>query len=231
MTDTPTSRTRSRGWPSALAGFVTHRVEKLQWSYLSPHGGHGRSTTVASLARLRRAVASAPGADPFVWAETLEGLPIEYQGSDGEATPAEHAAHAAITLYAVHQQSKAIGMHQRDVSLGRAVARLAHRNPATDAHDSDKQSPVLRRFLALGTATSFHETLHHARGLITQLRGASIPLDYGLLAYHLARLQRPSYADGVRLDWGRDYYFFTSDDTTDKAPSSASSLTNDTITQ
>lgn len=223
MTDTPISPPRRyrRGWPSPLADFVTEKVEALQRSYLSTHGGPRRPAATASLARLRRAASRAPGADPLVWGDTLDGLPIEYHGSDGEATAAEYAAHAAITLYAVHQQSKQTRMHQRGVSLGRAVARLATVNAPGGATAPQKDAAVVRRFLALGTASSIDETLHHARGLITQLRSAGIPLDYGLLAYHVARLQRPRLSDGVRLDWGRDFYFSAPVGDADEAPTSA----------
>ncbi|MBF4460960.1 MULTISPECIES: type I-E CRISPR-associated protein Cse2/CasB [unclassified Rathayibacter] len=206
---TPPPRSPRRGWPSSLAVFVGERVADLQRASLATHGGLGRAAATASLARLRRAATGAPGADPLVWGETLDGLPVEYHGVDGGVTSAERAAHAAITLYAVHQQSKQIPMHRPGVSLGRAVARLAAVNAPPGSEERPGEAAVVRRFLALGTAATFDETVRHARGLITQFRADNIPLDYGLLAYHLARLQVPRYADGVRLDWGRDFYFRT----------------------
>lgn len=232
MTDTPSLTpppSHRRGWSAPLADFVTSRVEELQWAYLSTHGGPGRAAATASLARLRRASSSAPGADPLVWGETLDGLPTQYHGTGNEPTFGENAAHAAITLFAIHQQSKQVPMHQHGISLGRAVARLATVNAPTST-TTPKDAAVVRRFLTLGTATSIQETLHHARGLISQLRGAAIPLDYGLLASHFAQLQHPRFADGVRLDWGRDFYFPTASNKTDTAQPNTDAPAAESIT-
>lgn len=217
-----TDRGRSRpttGRHAALEVFVRGKIEPLQSAYLGARASAGAS---AALARLRRAATSAPGADPLVWGDTLEGLPETYHGPDGSASREEHAAHAAITLFAIHQQSRRTRMHVRGYSLGQAVARLATVGAERDGSGSLPKNPaVVRRFHALGTATSIEETLHHARGLVTQLRSNDIPLDYGLLAVHLARLQHPGSADGVRLDWGRDFHFHRPVDDADTTSSPA----------
>jgi CRISPR system Cascade subunit CasB len=114
------------------------------------------------------------------------------------------AAYTAITLYAVHQQSRGQGMHRSGQGLGRAVRILRTRAGGAEA--------VRRRFEALGTAETFAEVVHHARGLITQLRGQDIPLDYGALADQLFSLQFRDGASRVRLAWGRDFYRATSED-------------------
>jgi CRISPR system Cascade subunit CasB len=121
-------------------------------------------------------------------------------GGDTEPSTAEHAIHAALTLYALHQQSKSAQMHQSGVSLGQAVRRLGQAQASEEA--------TLRRFHALGTASSFEELVYHLRGLVTQLRGATppIPLDYGQLAVDLRQLQAATRAPAVRLRWGRDYH-------------------------
>ena len=54
-------------------------------------------------------------------------------------------------------------------------------------------------------AETFLEVVHHARGLITQLRSHGIPLDYGMFTEDLVYLQTRG-ADRVRLRWGRDFY-------------------------
>ena len=80
----------------------------------------------ARLAKLRRAATSAPGADPDVWAETIGALPDRLsQGAHAENEPTdfERAAHEAITLYALHQQSTATAVHRRGISLGSAARR------------------------------------------------------------------------------------------------------------
>lgn len=152
-----------------------------------------------ALARLRRAVGVQPGADPMVWGETLDEMPAQLFGRDGTVSAAEWAAHAALTLYATHQQSHARAMHEPQQPFGRAVRRLADGDTASDA-------AVLRRFHAVATATSFAETVHHARGLVGQLRAASIPFDYVRLATDLYQLQWSGGAAQVRLEWGRHYY-------------------------
>ncbi|NLE80256.1 MAG: type I-E CRISPR-associated protein Cse2/CasB [Rhodococcus sp.] len=188
MTSTPPTDRRD-----ALRRHVSTRVSSLQAGYLAE-----TSSAAASLARLRRAVNSEPGSDPAVWSEIFEGLPEVLVGRTDSPSTHERAAHSAITLFAIHQQSKDIPMHQRGVGFGTAVRRLG-------VHTGNPDS-VLRRFHAVGTATAFSEVLHHARGLITQLRSARIPLDYGRFAVDLADLQFPRSADRVRLAWGRDYY-------------------------
>jgi len=196
----PTSHSRAE----ELRDHVTARVEALQRAYVDPRHGQN-SWATGALACLRRAVGDEPGRDPAVWELVYDGIPARLVGGEdprrsGEivVSTAERAVHASLTLYAVHQQSQRVGMHRRDVGLGTAVRRLAL---ATGA-----ESAVLRRFHALGTAQSLTEVLHHARGLLTQLRAAAIPLDHGRLAVDLDRLQRTGHADRVRLQWGRDYY-------------------------
>ncbi|SDQ52583.1 type I-E CRISPR-associated protein Cse2/CasB [Quadrisphaera sp. DSM 44207] len=176
-----------------LERYVGARVAALQAGYRAD-----RSAAVGALARLRRAVTTDPGADPAVWAETLAGLPEPLMGRGDEPSAYERAAHSAITVFALHQQSQTTDMHRADQGVGSAVRQLGQRTGADEA--------VRRRFHALGTASSFAEALHHLRGLVTQFRAAGIPLDYGRLARDLRRLQDPRTADRVRLAWGRDYH-------------------------
>lgn len=177
---------------SELNKFVRARVRELQSRYL-----RGESQAAASLARLRRAVGKAPGADAVIWQETL-ALPDRYSGHGDEPSRAERAVHYALTLYATHQQSQATAMHRGGYGLGRAARQLGKSGASEQA--------VLRRFQALGTAASLTEAATHARGLVTQFRGAGIPLDYGQLAVDFTRFQDPRQIASVRLTWGRDYY-------------------------
>lgn len=91
----------------------------------------------------------------------------------------------------------------REHSLGAAVRSLVEKDSGKYARLEPGELP--RRFAAMVTAQSMSETAHYARQLIQQLRSASIPLDYGLLAQQFYDLQNPYRADGVRLSWGRDY--------------------------
>lgn len=176
-----------------LGDFVHRKVSVLQRQQLARE-----ARARATLARLRRAVNREPGSDPNVWEFTLGGLPLPTDSIPEAPVPSEYAAHIAMTLYAVHQQSRTVGMHKRGVGLGTALRRL------TKGKNDDVA--VTRRFQALSTAQETSEITYHARGLISQLRAASIPLDYGLFADQLLKLQDPRWAAEVRLQWGREFH-------------------------
>lgn len=171
---------------------IASRIEEIQ-----PHYLERKSWALEILAKLRRGVGKDPGMMPELWPETLSGV-RPARGDDDEIGPYEYAAHGAMTLYAVHQQSRSTPMHRRDRGLGSAVRALCQRAPSEKA--------VLQRFRALGTATEFPEVMHHARALINLLRTYEIPLDYGRLADQLAALQDPERRDRVRLAWGREFH-------------------------
>lgn len=179
-----------------LRDFVGRRAEKLQSRFLAED-----SSARAALAILRRGVYRPLGADPDTWQIIFDGFPESLEGrSDAPSTP-ERAAYAALTLFGVHMQSAREKRHIPDVGFGRAVRKAAGR---PDAEGND--SPLVKRFHALGTATSFSEVSNHARGLVKQLRAAGVGLDYGMLAADLFNLQDPQRSDGVRLRWARDLY-------------------------
>jgi CRISPR system Cascade subunit CasB len=201
--DSPTDADRPASRDELLVRHVHAKVTSLQAAFLNDS-----ATATASLAKLRRAVNAGPGTDPGVWFETLDGVPASLLGRDDAPSPYETAIHASVTLHAIHQQSQRVRMHQLGYPLGRAV-RLLTKRVSGDVPGND--SPVMRRFHALATASSLPETTHHLRGLVTQLRGEAIPLDYGLLARDLRRLQHQRTAPGVRLQWGRDYHRLGSD--------------------
>jgi CRISPR system Cascade subunit CasB len=136
------------------------------------------------------------GADPRTWELTVAGVSPWAHGD--EATDEERAVHAALTLYALHQQSKDRPMHRPGSGLGAAVRALGEATHAKDA--------VRRRFEALGTAATFPELLHHARGLVGQLRSAGIAMDYARFVRDLSDWQDPTRAASVRLRWGREYH-------------------------
>lgn len=188
---------------SDLAEFVIAKVVGIQRAYVGPGNGKRaapslESAATATLARLRRAVSREPGSDSTVWDVAFDGMPSSLVGRTDQPSRGERAVHAALTLYAVHQQSQSEPMHRAGYSIGRSARELADRTGADAA--------VLRRFQMLGTASSLAEALHHLRGLVTQFRSERVPLDYGRLADDLYWLQEPSVTDRIRLAWGRDYY-------------------------
>ncbi|PSK61771.1 hypothetical protein B0E53_06326 [Micromonospora sp. MH33] len=179
-----------------FGGYVAAKVAGLQEAYLKES-----SYAVATLARLRRAVGRAPAADFTILEQTRvadDHLEKDWLRDD-EATHTEQAMHAALTLYAVHQQSiRDLPMHQDGVGLGAAVSRLARQSASAEA--------VRRRFAALGTANSYAAVTTHLRSLVRLLRDNRIPLDYGVLAEDLVALQKPWGPSQVRGRWGRDFY-------------------------
>jgi CRISPR system Cascade subunit CasB len=179
-----------------VEAFVAQRVGTLQSQYL-----RDKPDAVAALARLRRGVGKRVDADMELLGLALADPSIDllegrHVVSD-EPTPEEQAAFTAITLYALHQQSRRdVPLHRRGYSLGRS-ARLLARAVGPDA--------VGRRFAALGTATTWDESVHHARGLIQQLRQQKIPLDYGRFGRDLYDLH-VGRGHHVRMTWGRDFH-------------------------
>lgn len=192
----------------AVYRHVSGRVLHLQDSYLS-----GYSTGTRQLAELRRAATQAPGAYAPTWELEFEGMPESLRGRGPRPSDGEWAAHVALTLYAVHQQSQEAGMHQpgADHGLGSAIRRLVLVNPERYANLELGEPP--RRFAALVSAQSMGEVAHYLRQIVQLLRASAIPLDYGRLAQDVLDLQNPYRADGVRLAWGRDFARFTTDET------------------
>ncbi len=200
--DSPRTARRRRFRPyGAVGAAVASRAARLQSQVLSQHPAQAKAT----LARLRAAITTEPGSVPAVWEITaiFSTSPV----GDGP-TREERAAHVAMTLFAVHQQSQGKAMHVPGVGFGEAVRRLAP--SAAGKVDTESgtaaASPSFRRFQALATASTLSESVNHARGLIQQLRAAGVGLDYGLFADDLVKLQHPRLAAEVRLQWGRDYF-------------------------
>ena len=210
MSDDSVSPPKAKETPLLLS-FVSKRIYDLQRRYLSTIE---RPAAASTLAALRHAAGNPVGTDPNIWLFEFADFPENLQGREGHPSTAEKAVHLAFTLYAIHQQSQLNGMYQSgpEHSLGRAIAQLDRQQ--RNAGTTDPIGKLPSRFAALGTATDFDEISHYARQLITQLRGAGIPLDYGRLAIQFDRLQNPAQAGGVRLAWGREFAGFRDDDTT-----------------
>ncbi|MDR1634689.1 MAG: type I-E CRISPR-associated protein Cse2/CasB [Bifidobacteriaceae bacterium] len=166
----------------------------------------GRSDRAGVLANLRRAVNLTPGDAVSTWGIEFGTFPEKLLGQGDRPSKAESAVHAALTLYAIHQQSHhSTPMHHPGRSLAAAVRVLALQ--LSPDNRVPEQPP--HRFTALATAGSQAELLNHARGLIRQLGTSKppIPLDYGQLAADLYSIQYSSSAPGVRLRWAREFAF------------------------
>lgn len=176
---------------------TVRKIVPLQNGYTtSPRSAWAQRT----LADLRHADASDPGADPALWEITLGGLPTELTGTGDDPSWTERAIHAALVLYATHQQSRPEPMHRRGVGLGQAVRQLSR------ARSGAEWDPgTISRFHALVRAQSSMMQLQNLRGLVTLMRGESIGLDYGQLAADLWLLNSDG-ADRVLLRWGRQLH-------------------------
>lgn len=185
------------GHPSTTAvlmGFVARRASSLQAGYQADS-----PAAVAALAQLRRVVPSSTGLDPYAWA-VFDDMPEQLLGHGDLPARAELAAVAALTLFATHQQSRRdLGMHAtgHSNSVGQAAGRLKRVTGAPG---------VERRFRALTRTTDLGSAVQHLRGLVTQLRGERIALDYGAVARDLYSIQVPASVPGVRMRWTRDFH-------------------------
>jgi CRISPR system Cascade subunit CasB len=189
-----------------LTAFVTGKLERLQ-------PGDDTAARRAALARLRRGVGKEAGSVPDLWQYLYEGFPDELKGKGGTPSYAENAAHAALTLYAMHAQGTG-NVHDKDAgSLGTAANRLKRMKP-------DNEPGIKRRFDALATAGTAAEINRHARGIIQLLRQGDIKLDYAGFAADLYNLQFGSESAGkVLRRWGRDFYRFDNKDASEEAAS------------
>ena len=191
-------RRARRPRPDKNAGLLVDRRiggtktwEGLQSRYL-----RNESRARGELAALRKGVSRSPGELPEIW-ELTEVPPPEHAGD--APTGEEIAVHTAMTLYAVHQQSRTEPMFAPGRGLGRAARSLIG--------PPDEENPSARaRFNALVTSTTVTELRHHLRGLISLLRARNIALDHAMLADDILHFQQPGGAKKVRLAWARQYY-------------------------
>ncbi|MEU6038636.1 type I-E CRISPR-associated protein Cse2/CasB [Actinomadura sp. NPDC047616] len=172
-------------------------VTELQDGYL-----RDSSVAVARLAQLRRGAGKLPQDVPELWGLTgAERLYQDQALSEVQATRAETAAFLAVTLYALHQQSRTSQkMHVPGVDLGTAVRRLM---PAERIDE-----PIRRRFVRVGTAGTAEVLAYRLREVISLLRRDSVPLDYALLAERLYHAQTPDGLARVRRQWGRSFHAY-----------------------
>jgi CRISPR system Cascade subunit CasB len=192
----PTARSR-------IAELAAAQIKPWQEGYL-----RDSPKDVAVLARLRRGAGRDAADLPDLW-ELVDTSPLQarLEGmrplGEEELVRAEDALHAALTLWALHQQSRGARMHRphtykRPAGLGAAVRRLM----PPDGIDE----PVRKRLVRAGTAPDLTSLSQRLRDLIVLLRRADIPLDYGLLAGQLYTWQWPGGADTIRREWGRSFH-------------------------
>ncbi|MFD4370998.1 type I-E CRISPR-associated protein Cse2/CasB [Streptomyces sp. NPDC058486] len=178
-------------------------ISRWQRGYLSDD-----AKAVGALARLRRGAGKPAGLLPDLWDLLgIQGLHDARRDDrplgETELARAEDALHTALTLWALHQQSRGAGMHQlhrreRPRGIGAAVHRLM---PPNDIDDS-----LRKRLVRAGNAPDLTTLAQRLRDIVTLLRREDVPLDYALLAGQLYQWQWPDGADRVRIAWGRSFH-------------------------
>jgi CRISPR system Cascade subunit CasB len=138
---------------------VTHKyITVLQDGYLKD-----RSAAVATLAQLRRGAGRLPHDAPELWGLTGAEPLYEAEGlSEADKQQAEAAMFLAVTLYALHQQSRSDrGMHQtgREFEFGAAVRRLMRPDEIDDN--------IRLRFVRAGTASNLEVLAYRLRELVS----------------------------------------------------------------
>ena len=169
------------------------------------------------LANLRHGVGRFPGELPSLWGMLFAGLPEEMLGRYGEPSKEEWAIYSAMTLYALHQQGRdprndSVLSKGKDVSLGRAAARLA----AKLGGDTASRERVGRRFYQVALAPDIAAMAYYLRGFIQILRAEGVDLDYPMLAKDLYQYQFNEGPRAVRLRWGQDFYAIEKQDEEEK---------------
>lgn len=178
---------------------VDERARQLQAGYLKDLSG-----SVATLAKLRRGAGKTIEETPELVGLTTnddfyERFPLDHP----RIGDAESAVHEALTLYALHQQSKREkGMHRRGSDLGGAVRRLMP--------PGDIDEPLRKRFVQAQTAHTPETRIDRLRGIVKLLRANDIQLDYGLLADQLYDARTRAGAERVRRSWGRGFQAYRS---------------------
>ncbi len=174
----------------------TPRRGRWYWETFSAENRYAH----ADLAALRKGLGRRAGSVPQMWRFYRSVT------SDGVTSSRLSAEHAALTLFATHQQSQHERMHQQRIGLGRAVRHL---------RDSGKHSAeaVDRRMDQVATAADVEELVGHLRGLVTVLRTIGQPLDYTWLRSDIERWHDPQAQADIRARWGSGYFRWSSAET------------------
>ena len=190
-------RTRRPSLDKNAGRLVDRRIGGTKtWKGLQARYLDNESRARGELAALRRGASRSPGELPEIWELTRVEVP---DGAGDAPTWEEIAVHTAMTLYAVHQQSRTEPMFSPGVGLGSAARRLIG--------PPDEENPSARaRFNALVTSTTVAELRHHLRGFVSLLRARGIALDHAMLADDVLHFQQPGGAKKIRLAWARQYY-------------------------
>lgn len=96
-----------------IYGFVQERLRELK-------DNPDESTVRAQLAKMRRGVGEQLGTSPELWGILFQNLPEPLEGKGNQPGRAEVAIYMALTLYAMHQQSRSLrdeNVNQPEIGL------------------------------------------------------------------------------------------------------------------
>lgn len=176
---------------------IPHRGAWL-WEDLDPK----EARAGAVLATLRAGVGRESGDVSGLWRH-YRAIVHDNVAARGEVNTGLTAEHAALTLFAVHQQSMSLPMHQTGSPLGAALRALRA------SAFKDNPEALDRRVNAAAATDNVKDLAIHLRGLIRLLRDQKIPLDYTALVEDVAAWQYPDARRRVRRRWGAQYYVWT----------------------
>lgn len=174
------------------------------------HGSEQARGTPGTLTRWRRGLGRTHVDCPFLSMEIAEVLRSRKDPDEDM----QEAVFQALALYAAHQQSVYIHMHEgsrkkypRGKSLGHALGILcAHRAPGqTDPWRSEDNRGVVRLMEAAVTSHSVPELVGHVRHVVSLLRRESISLDYTRLAKDIYDWSK-RWRGEAATRWATDFY-------------------------
>jgi CRISPR system Cascade subunit CasB len=164
------------------------------WETFDPEARHAGG----DLAALRRGIGRKAGDVPEMW-RYYRSIVSEVSPNSPRLT----AEHAALSLFATHQQSQRRRMHEKGTGLGTAVRKLSSADAKFSAEAID------RRMHQAATATGTAELVSHLRGLVSLLRTISQPLDYTRLRREIEVWHHAASRARVRAQWGSEYFRWT----------------------
>ncbi|WP_062431776.1 type I-E CRISPR-associated protein Cse2/CasB [Herbidospora daliensis] len=184
----PPARERPRYWKRYIAEDGTWRDDSRR-----PPG--------EDLAALRAGLGHEAGTIPAMWPFYRSAVDDRLARAS-KVSPEQHAEHAALALYGLHQQTIRVPMHRPGIRLGQALRQLH----AKDDGKGFSPEAVDRRVKIAASATRVPALLIHLRGLVSQLRTVSQPLDYDLLEQDILAWHNSESRRRARRRWGLDYF-------------------------
>lgn len=201
-TDTGSTTTEAPAPPPSLARITSAAIHRLQNQVTQDKAGTSGGAR-ALVATLRNAAGYAPMDNVRAWTLMLEEILPDFPESwlrHDQPSRQEWAAFAAMTHWALHQQSLSKPMHVSGTrsyqNFGYAVGLLSRQRDSAS---------IKGRFDALLINPGELAVRHHLRSMIQLLRAEEIPTDYGRLAQDLSDMKRPNGRRRVALRWGRGY--------------------------